>query len=119
MHQFKYGNIQIAVRRATVRTDINASVIAQKAQKQAKESEFGMWDRFGLLCACTVKAKGMPFDPTTLASADEKAVVVAYEQFLDMDKSFKDMWVSAVNKENEPVEDVLSPTVVKDDDLNW
>lgn len=119
MQQFKYGDIRIAVDRATVRDQMRANVIATKAQSAYKESDWGLWPQFGRLCALVRKQKGLPFDPMKLSDADEAAVIKAYEQFLDLDDTLRVMWSEAVRLANEPVPGSLAPESAADDALNW
>lgn len=119
MYQFSYGNIQIAVARATVRDQMRANVIATKAQSNYKEGAWGIWPQFGRLCALTHKQKGLPFDPTKLFDAPDEAVQAAYEAFLGLDDGLREMWAEAIKAANAPVEGTLAPESVADDALNW
>jgi antitoxin component of RelBE/YafQ-DinJ toxin-antitoxin module len=120
MEQFQYGDIRIVVRRATVRVELHAEAIAQKAQRGYSEKTWGVWQTFGTLTASVEKYQGLPFDPTLLHEQDDKEVQAAYEWFLEQDKEFKAKWVEAVNKTNATSGKAAKIETVKDiSDLNW
>jgi hypothetical protein len=106
MPTIKYGNIEITVRRATVRDDLHQQIMKTALEKDVPEGTFGFWRIFAELCSQTVKAEGLPFDPTALVHADKAALDAAYEQFLDLDKTLKDQWTAAVIQANQPVVEV-------------
>lgn len=106
MQTVVYQEIVITVRRATVRDDLHKQIITTALEKDVLEGTFGFWRIFAELCSQTVKAEGLPFDPTALVHADKAALDAAYEQFLDLDKALKDQWTAAVLQANQPVNEV-------------
>ena len=110
MLKVKYGpSIEIVVRRATVRSDLNRQFIAQQLLDGAPDDARGLWTLFAELCSVTQRAKGLPFDPAALASADKATLDAAYNCFLDIDKELRDRWYDAMKKANGPIDDVTGP----------
>ena len=105
MQKIKYGTVEITVRRATVRDDLNRQVMKARLEDGIADGAFGFWRIFAELCSQTVKARGLPFDPAALLHADKAALDAAYEQFLDLDKELKDRWTNAVMQANQPVDE--------------
>lgn len=110
MLTMKYGKIEITVRRATVRDDLNRQVIRTTLEAGIPDGTFGLWHQFADLVSQTVRAKGLPFDPARLAQADKAALDAAYEQFLDLDRELKDRWVKAIEMVNKPLDELSVPT---------
>lgn len=106
MQKIKYGAVELVVRRATVRDDLNRQVMKAALEDGIADGTFGFWRIFAELCSQTVQATGLPFDPTTLIHADKAALDAAYEQFLDLDKALKDRWTDAVIQVSKPVDEV-------------
>jgi hypothetical protein len=106
MQKVTYGTVEISVRRATVRDDLNRQVMKAALEAGAPDGAFGFWRLFAELVSQTVKAKGLPFDPTAMAHADKATLDAAYDQFLDLDKELKDRWSEAVTQANKPIDEV-------------
>lgn len=117
MLKVKYDKVELTVRRATVRDDLNRQVMRTTLEGGVPDGTFGFWRQFAELCSQTVKAKGLPFDPTALAHADKATLDAAYEQFLDLDKELRDRWSEAVVQANKPVDEV-SVQAIEDADPN-
>lgn len=110
MLRVKYGaNIEIVVKRATVRSDLNRQFIAQQLLDGEPDDARGLWTLFAELCSVTTRARGLPFDPAAMASADKPTLDAAYLHFLDFDKELRDRWFGAMNKANGPIDDVTGP----------
>lgn len=117
MQKITYEKVELTVRRATVRDDLNRQVMKAKLEEGVPDGTFGFWGQFAELVSQTVKAKGLPFDPTALAQAAKSTLDTAYDQFLDLDKALKDRWLDAVQQANQPVDEV-GVTAVGDADPN-
>ncbi len=106
MQTITYGKVELTVRRATVRDDLNRLLMSRTLEDGIADGTFGFWRLFAELCSQTVQAKGLSFDPAVLAQADKPTLDAAYEQFLDLDKALKDRWSDAVEQVNKPVDEV-------------
>ena len=106
MLKVKYGKVELTVRRATVRDDLNRQVMKTRLEEGVPDGTFGFWRTFAELVSQTVKATGLPFDPAALAQADKATLDAAYDQFLDLDKELKDRWTDAIAQANQPVDEV-------------
>ena len=58
MLKVKYGKVELMVRRATVRDDLNRQVMKAKLEEGVPDGTFGFWRTFAELVSQTVKAKG-------------------------------------------------------------
>lgn len=103
------GDIEIDIRRATVRDDLNFHVMHGQLMEGVKEGEWGMWELFAELVSRSVRSVNLPFDVVALRSAGKAALDAAYNQFLDLDKELKDRWVSANQRLNKPIDETLTP----------
>lgn len=112
--RFKYGKAEVVVRRATVRDDLHAQIIEARLKERVAVGEWGHWTIFAQLCSQTVKAKGLPFDPTTLLESENGALDAAYQAFLDSDKALKDLWQQSCNQANAPADEILGPIPLAD-----
>ena len=115
--EVKYEQIEVVLRRATVRDDLNAQNIERKLVEDVPEGTRGYWRILAELASQAVTVKGLPFDPATLLSADKETLKSAYECFLDLDKGFKDKVVNALNTLERPIDPALG-TLPKDADPN-
>lgn len=116
MLKVKYGpNIEIVVRRATVRSDLNRQFIARKLLDNTPDDARGMWTLFAELCSVTHRSKGLPFDPTAMVNADTGTLDAAYNSFLDIDVALRDRWYDAMQEVNKPIDDVTGPEPLPDD----
>ncbi len=115
--EIKYGDIEIVLRRATVRDDLNAQNIQRKLLEDVPIGERGFWQILAEMSAQAVSYKGLPFDPSALISADREPLKSAYECFLDLDKAFKDKVVEALSTLEQPIDRALG-TLGKDADPN-
>ncbi len=110
MLKVKYGpNIEIVVRRATVRSDLNRQRIVRRLLEGVPDNEHGEWALFAGLCSATQRSKGLSFDPVALVNADKDTLDAAYNCFMDMDKALKDRWFEAMQQADAPIDDVIGP----------
>lgn len=116
--KFKYGSVEVVVKRATVADDLHAQIINQELRAQSPVGAWGHWDLFGELCSQTIRASGLPFDPVRLHEADRPALKAAYEAFLALDKALKDLWQKTAEQANKAVDEIAGPFPVDDDDPN-
>jgi hypothetical protein len=113
MQTFKYKDetydVEIAVRRATVRDSLHAATIAQRAMECETDGALGFWNVFGDLAAQVATWKGLPFDPTTLQDQTKEAVFEAYQQYMLLPKSLVMRWKAAVEAADAPADAALAP----------
>lgn len=107
--RFKYGSVEVVVRRATVRDDLHAQIVYAKLTQAEPVGAWGDWKVFSELCSQVVSAKGLAFDPTTLHEAENGTLDAAYTAYLDLDKALKELWQKTVETANAPVDEVLGP----------
>ncbi len=115
---FKLGSIEITVQTAqTIRDDLKGQIISQRAQTlEADRNSFGFWDTFGDLCAHTVKATGLLFDPVTLHEQTALDAHSAYETWLGMNKKLRRLWQDACREvDADDADPVLGPNPLADD----
>ena len=109
---FKVGSVEITVQTAqTIRDDLKAELISQRAQSlEPNPKAAGYWDVFGNLCAHTIEASGLPFDPVTLHEGTALDTYRAYEAWLGMHKNVRLKWQKACNEVDvEDVDPALGP----------
>lgn len=115
MLKVKYGTtIEIVVRRATVRTDLNRQTMLRQLLENTPDDVRGQWSVFAELCSVTQRAKGLSFDPATLAQADKDTLDAAYNCFLDIDVELRNRWYDAVQQVNGPIDDITGPEPLPD-----
>ena len=113
---FKLGSIEITVQTAqTIRDEMIAAVISGRVQS-ANSVSYGYFDHFGNLCAHVVKAKGLPFDPTTLIDGSAADALAAYDAFMGSHKKLDKLWTEAVKEvDAADVDPALGPDPLPDD----
>lgn len=95
----KLGSVEITVQTAqTIRDELNAALISKKVMSLEPEGANGYYDLFGELCAHTVDAKGLAFDPTALADGPAVDAHAAYDCFMGMHKKLKKLWTVSMTE---------------------
>lgn len=109
---FTFGSIEITVQTAqTIRDELNADVISQQASALEPVGAWHYCAPFGNLCAHTVSAKGLPFDPVALPGLPAVQIHEAYQHFLTLNKRLKALWTDACNEvDKEDFDAALGPS---------
>ncbi len=95
----KLGSVEITVATAqTIRDELASTLISRKVMSLEPTGANGYYDLFGELCAHTVSAKGLAFDPVTLADSPAVDAHAAYDCFLGMHKKLKKLWTDAMTE---------------------
>lgn len=110
MRTVRFENLEVTVRRATVRDGLNSSTISIRViEGEPDKTAMGFWTTFADLCSQTVSYKGLPFDPTTMHEQDSATCYQAYQEYMQLPKQFGILWREAIEKEDAPAVEEVAP----------